>query len=343
MSFQSSLYRGGVSLFVVIDNQPYNVDNQHPCWSMLVDAFREQDSDKFLELYNEDTVTVSDTLIGDIRVKGGKVFIGKREINNRLSRYLLECIQDKVDIEPIKNAIMNARLNPSATSANEWFEFADNNNLTLTADGCFLAYKTVRDDYFSKTAGDLELIQGVTSDDGRVRYLPGDVIECNRQDVDDTRTNHCSKGIHCGGLEYAGPGGWFNNTGDRVVIVKVNPAHVVSVPDDHNCGKLRVHKLEVIGEYKTNLVESGVDNEYTEYEPQDFDDDGLYIDNVLVEIGEFYTCYYQGRKDDSPRKRYFKVVDITNDGFMCELQYPEEEIYEQRYFKADRVSELEVI
>jgi hypothetical protein len=97
-----------------------------------------------------------------------------------------------------------------------------------------------------------------------------------------------------GGLGYSGKGGWYHSSGDRVMIVKVNPADAVSVPSDHEFQKLRVCKYIVIGEsdqvleaplytasgnaYDYKPSEYGTEEfEGFEYEEDDnFEDDDIY-------------------------------------------------------------------
>jgi len=82
-------------------------------------------------------------------------------------------------------------------------------------------------------------------------------------------------------LSYAGPGGWYNSSGDRVVIVKVNPRDAVSVPGDHEFTKLRVCAYEVLCEYKAPLERSAYSSTGNVYEQptrcQNHDD--LFVDD----------------------------------------------------------------
>lgn len=81
-----------------------------------------------------------------------------------------------------------------------------------------------------------------------------------REAVDANADVHCSKGLHVGALAYSGPGGWYWSNGDRVVICKINPRDVISVPNDHNGQKMRVCEYEVVAEYEYDLTEALYDN-----------------------------------------------------------------------------------
>jgi hypothetical protein len=67
-----------------------------------------------------------------------------------------------------------------------------------------------------------------------------------RNEVDDNRSNLCSDGLHFCSFSYLGHFG--SGAGNRVLIVKVDPADVVSIPADYNDAKARACRMEVIGE-----------------------------------------------------------------------------------------------
>jgi hypothetical protein len=135
-------------------------------------------------------------------------------------------------------------------------EFLEYKELPITDDGCFLAYKGVSEHYYSihgnpKTV----VVQGITTTDGKIFNGVGSKIEVKRRNVDDNRNNHCSFGLHVGSLDYA------RSFGQRVVVVKVNPKDVVSVPTDYNCQKCRVSAYEVVSDYEYEIQSSVTDGE----------------------------------------------------------------------------------
>ena len=81
----------------------------------------------------------------------------------------------------------------------------------------------------------------------------GNVVEVPRNTVDDNWRLDCSSGLHVGSIEYVR--NFCANDQNRVVIVKVNPADVVAVPE-YECTKLRTCKYEVVGEYDAALLEA---------------------------------------------------------------------------------------
>jgi hypothetical protein len=130
------------------------------------------------------------------------------------------------------NFMHNLMKNPSKRSVDELYGFLEKNNLPLTPDGHFLAYKKVRRDFKDIHSGTMD-------------NSPGTIVEMERNQVDDNKDQTCSTGLHFCGLSYLDH---FGGSDSRVVIVKIDPADVVSIPSDYNGAKGRACRYEVIGE-----------------------------------------------------------------------------------------------
>jgi hypothetical protein len=145
--------------------------------------------------------------------------------------------------------------NTSYHVRNQLFQFVSNGDLTITEDGDFLAYKGVLkvedededgnkiEKFTSVHSGpaDVVAVDGVLQPEGKVHNPLGAVVTMERRLVDDRPDNHCSNGLHCGFFDYARS---FSREG--LLMVAVNPAHVVTVPSDHNAQKLRVEQYRVL-------------------------------------------------------------------------------------------------
>lgn len=146
----------------------------------------------------------------------------------------------------------NLKQNPSFTVINDtgFLDFLEYKELPITEDGCFLAYKGLDKNYWS-IKGNLEtkVLKGKTDAYGHIFNGIGETILVERSSVDDNRNNTCSYGVHVGSLDYAK--GWAQG---KVVVVKVNPKHVVSVPTDCSCQKLRCCGYEVISEFVQEIT-----------------------------------------------------------------------------------------
>jgi hypothetical protein len=165
--------------------------------------------------------------------------------------------------------------NPSANSVRQLYDFLAYKELPITEDGCFLAYKGVQADGWSCHGNkNTKVLQGKVSDSGKIKNNVGDTIEVLRRDVDDERSNHCSFGLHVGSLAYA------ESFAPKVLVVKVNPADVVSVPDDCSCQKCRVAKYEVIDSFDSEIFASVTDEDGNPIESEDDKEHQEFLDRI---------------------------------------------------------------
>jgi hypothetical protein len=159
----------------------------------------------------------------------------------------------------------NLMLNPSKRAVDELYGFLEKHGNPITPDGKFLAYKKVRSDYKDVHSGTTlnkpaELLDG--NDHVKMSFPMGQkgevtvavvngvtVVSMPRNEVDDDKDRTCSYGLHFCAKDYLGHFG-----GERVVIVKIDPADVVSIPADYNDAKGRACKYEVVGEIGSKEV-----------------------------------------------------------------------------------------
>jgi hypothetical protein len=143
-------------------------------------------------------------------------------------------LQEGFTIDPLVKFMENLMENPSNRSVTELYGFLEKNNLPITPDGHFLAYKRVREDYKDCHSGTMD-------------NSPGKIVEMPRNKVDDNQNNTCSHGLH-----FCSEGYLKHFGGARTVIVKINPRDVVSIPSDYDNTKGRACRYEVIGEVGVN-------------------------------------------------------------------------------------------
>ena len=124
-----------------------------------------------------------------------------------------------------------------------------------------------------------------------------------RSKVDDDRARGCSNGLHAGALNYVAGYGSLEN-GDKIVIVKINPADVVSVPSDCNCEKLRTCRYEVVGEYQGELLKPLYSANFTEDE---------YADDEDYDIRDDYWDQFDDDDDEDEDEDY--QTDNYMDGY----------------------------
>jgi len=235
------------SITAVINGKTYVTDKTHKEYE-AIKAMLVSDSvevDKLVELFDI-TSTVNRYCEGKILVKHGLVSYNDVPVDNYVTKKILQFMDEKLPVEPIVNFLNRLMKNPSRRAVSELYTFLEHKNMPLTPDGYFLAYKGVQTDYWSKHANlSTRVIRGKVDSSGRLNNAVGEVIEVERNNVCDDASVGCGEGIHAGSLKYAND--WATSDG-RLMIVKIDPADVVSVPTDCSCQKLRTCKYEVVAE-----------------------------------------------------------------------------------------------
>lgn len=181
------------------------------------------------------------------------VFYQGEELPPALVTKVLSIIRDGLPLEHFEKFWKRLEKNPSSSSVNELIDFLSYKELPITEDGFFIAYRGVDTDYYSIHGNTkTKVIQGEVDPSGRILNSIGSTIEVNRRQVDDNREVGCSYGLHVGSLDYA------SSWGPKVIVVKVDPADVVSVPKDSSCQKCRVCKYEVLYDFVGEITSSVV-------------------------------------------------------------------------------------
>jgi hypothetical protein len=189
--------------------------------------------EEFIEKITPEEVSYS--LNGLVESEGFYYYNGKL-LPPALSTKITSIKESGVPFEPLEAFLGRLINNPSATSINELYDFLAYKELPITTDGYFMAYKGIASDGYSVRGNTKTVVsKGVTDRAGRIKNdIFGEEIMLERNQVNDDRNIGCSFGLHVGSFDYA------KKWGPRVILVKVDPANVVSVPSDCNFQKCRV-------------------------------------------------------------------------------------------------------
>jgi len=280
-----------------LNQQMFTVNKTHPFYDKIHTALLSGNDAEVLKY------TVIATLVEDVAtkysdnvsVKGGFVFYKNRPVSEKLSNRIISLIEQKYAFSHLINFIENLFQNPSKSSTEELYDFLDHQAIPITDDGCFLSYKAVKNDYYSITAGKEIPIVGKYKEISKGNYVlyngVGETLELERNAVNDDPFVHCRFGLHSGATQYVKSFGNITNLtpnqendSNHVVIVKINPKDVVSVPTDEKCQKIRVCKYTVVSELTdlSNLLTRAVYTSMGEDCPHcsDYDDfSGHSLDN----------------------------------------------------------------
>lgn len=234
------------SITVFVNGRPYTVEKSNPNFFALRKALIDAN---YADIPN--LVSIEHKIVnfshGKLRVADGEVFYGTEKLHGVVVTKLLELLKAGAkDAEPLLNFISKLMSNVSANSVNELYSFLSYKSLPITPEGNFLAYKGVKNDFYSSSGNSSTVVvQGKVNQSGHILNTIGSTIEVARRSVDDNKDNHCSFGLHVGSFDYAD--GWAGPTG-RLLVVEVDPADAVSVPTDCSFQKLRVCKYKVVSD-----------------------------------------------------------------------------------------------
>lgn len=200
-----------------------------------------------------------------------------------LAQKVFSLIKENLPVTLLEKFWENLKLNPSYNSIRELYDFLSYKELPITEDGCFLAYRGLQDDFYS-VRGNLQtkVLQGKVNKLGQIYNGVGEHIEVCRGDVDDNRDNTCSQGVHAGSYDYA-----QNWSRGKVVVVKINPKDVVSVPSDYNCQKLRCCAYTVMSEIEREIDAVATDEDGQAVEEAIYEEENAYRQKVIDKVQKY--------------------------------------------------------
>jgi hypothetical protein len=240
-----------------IDGVPYALDKSQPQYEDLLDELRKPNPDESRLIALTEPVSLIrdaiDALIaeqeesvdylprGVVSVSRNAVLYNGEQLTGVLVDRILQLLAEGFNIMPMVRFLENLFQNPAEFARDELYLWLENSTLPITEDGHFLAYKRVNANFTS-------------IHDSRTDNSPGRVVSIPRADVDPIRAHECSTGLHFCSLSYLvnGPGrfgmGYSDSSGSKIVVLKINPADVVSIPGDYGNTKGRAWKYEVLHE-----------------------------------------------------------------------------------------------
>lgn len=240
-----------------------SIRNDDARWSSIMDAYKKGDETSIERMLSLKAV-VEDFSYGDISVSNSGVTYKGISLHTLDVQRIMAFLRDGIPYTRYTKFVARKMKNPSARAVNEMYRFLENEYMPLTPEGTFIAYKGVLNNYYSKYGNtDTIVIQGTVNDRGQILNRIGDTIEIERSSCDDNYLNCCSFGLHAGSVLYA------TGYAERVILVEIDPADVVSVPDEGSFHKLRCCKYKVIGDY-TGPLPSHYTNEFSS--TPEFDD-----------------------------------------------------------------------
>ncbi len=247
--------RQGDNLIIVVDGAVRTLTRDtHAAYDAALEAIKVGDWDQVRKITDHPSKLIVDYARGHLTIHQDTLFWKNVPIQDFLAQRILQMWKEGFDITPMVEFLTNLRDNPSETAIAELYPFLEIGGNPITPDGCFLAFKRIRKDWTDVWSG-------------KIDNSIGKVVAMDRDEVCAVREQLCSSGLHFCSLSYLHQLNFGENMETRLVIIKINPRDVVSIPTDYNNTKGRCCRYEVVSEMAdsryptsplTKAVETGI-------------------------------------------------------------------------------------
>jgi len=282
----------------VIDNKAYVVESTHHNFDHIKHAIRDGDWSSIPGLINEGEriatyfATADSHIVGKLKLdlRNNEVTYMDRVLPGVLVSHILDMYNDNFDLVPMAKFLKRLYNNPSAKAVEQLYGWMEANGITIDEEGYLVAYKRVQDNYTSFY-------------DNLTLNKVGTQVQMPRNAVDDRSERTCSNGLHFCSQSYLPA--YCSGTG-RVLILRIDPADVVSIPTDYKNAKGRACSYFVVGELQG---EARTRVEVEDVIPQPV----LAADADVNQTMEYVQGYRDGYKDGRGKKAAFMSFDMNHD------------------------------
>ena len=218
------------SLTAIVGVNTYTMTRGSAGFDEALNAIRENDEQAFLSVADIKS-TIQRESAGRLALINGGVFFNGNAVHNVVVDRIVQFSREGLPYEPLMLFLGKLLKNPQRESVDMLYKFLENENLPITEEGNFLAYKGVGDRFEATVHKDKK--------GNEVFWKVGATVKMPRSEVTFDPQQHCGPGLHVGSLNYA------RGYGSIRLIVEVDPANVVSVPADTS-EKMRVCEARVL-------------------------------------------------------------------------------------------------
>lgn len=181
--------------------------------------------------------------IFDVDFKNNTLIHNNKLIKNIKADRVFEFIKNKKENkEPYKyveNFLKNIVMNPSSEiTIDDIWTWIHKSDLPITDDGYILAFKGVDNNY--KDCHTHTIDNSV-----------GKIVSMPREKVCASRNEFCSTGLHFCSINYLSSFSY-----DHLMVIKINPKDIVSIPTDYNFSKGRCCEYEVLCEIDRDIIKN---------------------------------------------------------------------------------------
>lgn len=231
------------SIMVALNGEPHTIHSSHEHFEEIKKLL-ERGCFNIKDLIDKAGV-IKEYCGTEVTVEAGIVYFNDKPIHNNITARIFQMYKAGDDVSALTNFLTKVAKNPDSKIMQQIDMFLQGVHIPIGKDGCLYAYKAVRDNYMDIYSGTID-------------NSVGNIVKVDRKDVDNDSNQGCSHGLHCGNISYVKSYGGGNSTDNRLVIVRVEPENIVSVPKDHSFMKVRCCEYKVVSEvtwdYLLNLT-----------------------------------------------------------------------------------------
>lgn len=215
---------------VYIDGKVFTFDHTHPNYQVIRSSIEKKDwadvSQKADYKKNFKTWT-----FGFFKItEDGQLLHHGKPVKFEIAKQVIALNEKDVKPTALLKFLERLKSNPSTISLESTLRFVTNNQLPIDSDGFLYTYKKINPNYTDVHTG-------------KIDNSIGQVVCMERDQVTLDPSRSCAAGLHVCSYSYLS-----NFGGSRIMVCKVDPADIVSVPHDYHNAKMRVMRYEVIHE-----------------------------------------------------------------------------------------------
>ena len=232
-------YIGKTSVNITLESgKTMVIFHDTPRFQLAIDAIKRKATAEELQNIFDGKLFVQKWAEGNFKIEGNKVtwvVNPSYEIPTEIAQKLLEYAANGYPAGAFTKFLDRLLRNPSHNSVGTYLSFIDRHGVTISEDGFVILHKGVSD-----TLRDMHT--------GKYDNSPGQFLSMPRNAVNDNPEIGCGVGFHGGNRGYA------EGFGPRIVLIKVDPADIVSVPRDCDCAKVRFCQYLVLKEVPRETI-----------------------------------------------------------------------------------------
>lgn len=231
----SFIWTGSSNSLTIINQttgETYSIAKEHPNFDEALRASIDGDFKKAIFLIAP-IESVKSKISDGLEIVNNQLVFNGKVIDSSISRRIVESSkEDDANLQKYVKFFHKCADNPSPKAINRLYDFLQHNDIEIADDGDFLAYKVITRDFLDCYTR-------------KIDNSIGKVVTMKRSEVNSNDEVTCSHGLHVCAYSYVKH---FSSADTIVVLCKVNPRDVVSIPVDYNNAKMRVCRYEVIKE-----------------------------------------------------------------------------------------------